>query len=96
VPASAAPATEWFEATGHNVGPPFLAYWQSTGGLRVYGLPRSEAFEEVNQADGKTYRVQYFERNRIEHHPEHADTKYEFLLGLLGVEQFKATYGYTP
>ena len=96
MPASAAPGTEWFEATRHNVGPPFLEYWQSTGGLRVYGLPRSEAFEEVNQADGKTYTVQYFERNRIEHHPEHGGTKYEFLLGLLGVEQFKATYGYTP
>jgi hypothetical protein len=96
VPASAAPATEWFEETGHNVGPPFLRYWQTTGGLRVYGLPRSEAFEEVNQADGKTYRVQYFERNRIEHHPEHTGTQYEFLLGLLGVEHFKATYGYTP
>jgi hypothetical protein len=95
-PASAAPGTEWFEATRHNVGAPFLQYWRSTGGLRVYGLPRSEAFEEVNQADDKTYRVQYFERNRIEHHPEHAGTKYEFLLGLLGVEQFKATYGYTP
>jgi hypothetical protein len=95
-PASAAPGTEWFPETQHNVGPPILTYWQSNGGIPVFGLPRSEAFEEVNQADGKTYRVQYFERNRIEHHPEHAGTKYEFLLGLLGVEQFKATFGYTP
>jgi hypothetical protein len=96
VPASAAPGTQWFPETQHNVAPPILPYWQNAGGLRVYGLPRSEAFNEANQADGKTYRVQYFERNRIEHHPEHAGTKYEFLLGLLGVEQFKATYGYTP
>jgi hypothetical protein len=96
VPASAAPATQWFPETQHNVGPPILPYWQRSGGLAVFGLPRSEAFNEVNQADGKTYRVQYFERNRIEHHPEHAGTKYEFLLGLLGVEQFKATFGYTP
>ena len=64
--------------------------------IAVFGLPRSEAFEEVNQADNKRYLVQYFERNRIEHHPENAGTKYEFLLGLLGVEQFKATFGYTP
>jgi hypothetical protein len=96
VPASAAPGTQWFPETQHNVGPPILPYWQRSGGLAVFGLPRSEAFEEVNQADNKTYRVQYFERNRIEHHPENAGTKYEFLLGLLGVEQFKATFGYTP
>ncbi|HET9495267.1 MAG TPA: hypothetical protein VFR15_13645 [Chloroflexia bacterium] len=96
VPASAAPATQWFPETQHNVGPPILPYWQRSGGLAVFGLPRSEAFDEVNQADGKRYLVQYFERNRIEHHPENAGTKYEFLLGLLGVEQFKATLGYTP
>jgi hypothetical protein len=87
---------QWFAETQHNVGPPFLAYWQSHGGLPVFGLPRSEAFEEENAADGKVYRVQYFERNRIEHHPEYAGTSFEFLLGLLGVEQFTRTYGYTP
>ena len=40
--------------------------------------------------------VQYFERNRIEYHPENQGTKYEFQLGLLGVEQFTALYDYTP
>jgi hypothetical protein len=64
--------------------------------LQTFGYPRSEQFEEVNQADGKSYLVQYFERNRIEHHPENAGTQYEFLLGLLGVEHFKALYGFTP
>jgi hypothetical protein len=93
---SGLPNTQWFKETGHNVGPPFLGYWQGHGGLPVFGLPRSEAFDETNAADGKTYRVQYFERNRIEYHPENQGTKFEFLLGLLGVEQFTQTYAYTP
>jgi len=40
--------------------------------------------------------VQYFERNRLEYHPENQGTKFEYLLGLLGAEQFKQTYGYVP
>jgi hypothetical protein len=98
LPASASPTAnfQWFSQTRHSVGPPFSTYWTSNGGLPVFGYPRSEAFNESNQADSKTYLVQYFERNRIEFHPENRGTQYEFLLGLLGVEQFKATYGYTP
>jgi len=91
-----AAGTEWFAPTRHNLGPPLYAYWNANGGLPIFGYPRSEAFNEVNQADSKSYLVQYFERNRIEYHPENKGTQYEFLLGLLGVEQFKATYGYTP
>ena len=95
-PASAAPGTQWFEATRHNLAPPFLDFWNANKGLSVFGYPRSEKFNEQNQADGKTYLVQYFERNRIEYHPENQGTKYEFQLGLLGVEYFTATYGTRP
>jgi hypothetical protein len=93
---SASPDGRWFPQTQHNLAPPFLAYWNGHGGLPIFGLPRSEAFDERNPADGNLYRVQYFERARIEYHPEHKGTRSEFLLGLLGVEQFQATYGYTP
>lgn len=86
----------FFAETGHLLDAPFLAYWTGSGGLPVYGFPRSEAFQEKNQADGKTYLVQYFERNRVEYHPENKGTKYEFLLGLLGVEHFTDLYGYKP
>jgi hypothetical protein len=86
----------WFKETGHNVGPPFLAYWTEHGGLPVFGLPRSEAFEERNAADGQTYLVQYFERNRLEYHPEHRGTPFAMLLGLLGVEEFTRIYEYVP
>ncbi|HKP52254.1 MAG TPA: hypothetical protein VJ183_06335 [Chloroflexia bacterium] len=95
-PPGIVPSEEWFEQTQHNVRPPFLDYWKKNGGLPVFGLPKSESFEEKNAADGKIYLVQYFERNRLEYHPELKGTKFEMLLGLLGTEQFKGTYGYAP
>ncbi len=79
----------WFEQTQHTLrdGPaPFRTFWEQNGGLQVFGYPISEQFEEVNQADGNTYWVQYFERQRMEWHPEIADPKYQILLGLLGNE----------
>ncbi|MDQ3928588.1 MAG: hypothetical protein M3328_05505 [Chloroflexota bacterium] len=91
-----AAGSRYFPQTGHNIAPPFLALWESRGGLPVFGLPRSEAFEEKSATDGKTYLVQYFERNRLEYHPENKGTDFELLLGLLGLEQFVKTYGYRP
>jgi hypothetical protein len=95
-PASGSPDSQYFTQTQHNVAGPFLTHWLALGGLPVFGLPRSEAFQEKSAIDGKTYTVQYFERNRFEYHPEHQRTKFEVLLGLLGTEQFQKTYGYTP
>jgi hypothetical protein len=95
-PPNNSPGYRYFPQTGHNIGPPFLALWESRGGLPVFGLPRSEAFEEKSSIDGKTYLVQYFERNRFEYHPENQGTEFELLLGLLGLEQFEQTYGYKP
>ena len=71
--------------TGHTLRGAFLAYWQANGGLAVFGFPLTEEFCERNQADGKEYLVQYFERNRFEFHPE-KETRYQVLLGLLGAE----------
>jgi polysaccharide biosynthesis protein PslG len=77
------------DATGHTLrnGPaPFRSFWENNGGLEVFGRPKSEQFEEVNQADGQTYWVQYFERQRMEWHPNEPDPQYRILLGLLGNE----------
>jgi hypothetical protein len=41
---------------------------------------------ERSKSDGREYMVQYFERNRLELHPELAGTAYEVQLGLLGSE----------
>jgi uncharacterized protein len=83
----------YFSQTGHSLREPFLAYWQQSGGLPVFGYPISEAFEEKSPTDGKTYTVQYFERNRLEYHPEAKGTANEIQLGLLGREFYDRTYG---
>ncbi|MFL5731827.1 MAG: hypothetical protein ACJ78Q_01400 [Chloroflexia bacterium] len=84
-PEQAAAGTIYFAATGHNMPVQFSGYWQQHGGLPVYGYPISEAFTEVSPTDGKPYLVQYFERNRLEYHPE-LPAAYRVSLGLLGVQ----------
>ena len=64
------PTSFYFTETGHNLSNAFLSYWQRNGGLAVFGYPISDEFAQVNPADGKTYAVQYFERNRFEWHPK--------------------------
>jgi hypothetical protein len=79
--ASLAPS-RLFPETGQTVGPPFLAYWQAHGGLALNGFPISPAFTATLE-DGKPYLVQYFERVRLEYHPENAPS-YDILLGQFG------------
>ncbi len=86
----------YFEQTKHAIGKELTAYWQTHGGIPVFGYPLSEAFDEKSQTDGKTYLVQYFERNRLEYHPENKGTQYEVLLGLLGVQTYQTRYGARP
>jgi dienelactone hydrolase len=83
----------FFSQTGHNLPEPFNAYWQGNGGLPVFGYPISEAFNEKSATDGKTYLVQYFERNRLEYHPEAKGTPAEIQRGLLGKEFYQRIYG---
>jgi uncharacterized lipoprotein YbaY len=71
-----------FEQTGHCVSGRFLEFWQSNGGLPVFGYPLSDQLSE----NGST--VQYFERQRFELHPEN-DAPYDVLLGRLGDEALK-------
>jgi hypothetical protein len=86
----------YFSQTGHHIGREFRAYWEANGGIPVFGYPLSEAFEERSPTDGKTYLVQYFERNRLEYHPENEGTPFEILLGLLGVQKYEGVYGARP
>jgi hypothetical protein len=88
------PGFVYFPPTGHNMASQFVQYWQEHGGLPVYGYPISEAFMEMSQTDGKPYLVQYFERNRLEYHPELPEA-YRVSLGLLGTEVLRAR-GWIP
>jgi hypothetical protein len=72
----------YFEPTGRTLCQPFLGYWRANGGLERFGYPIGDVSQEL--IEGHTYTVQYFERRRIEQHPELAGTPYEFLYGLLG------------
>ena len=69
-PRRAIKTVTYFGPVGHTLKGPFLKFWQSHGELAIFGYPVSEEFAEVSQTDGKTYTVQYFERNRFELHPE--------------------------
>ena len=75
--AADAPGRRFFRETGHSLRGAFLAYWEAHGGLAQFGFPLSEEVQE----GGIT--VQYFERNRFEHHPNNPP-EYRVLLGLLG------------
>jgi hypothetical protein len=76
----------FFPQTGYNACAPFGAYWARQGGLARFGYPITPAFQE--SVEGSVYLVQYFERRRMEYHPENAGTRYEVLLGLLGRDVF--------
>jgi hypothetical protein len=80
-----------FKETGKRLGGPFLAYWNKKGGLAQQGYPISDEFQERSNLDGKTYRVQYFERAVFELHPENKPP-YDVLLSQLGTFQLKRKY----
>jgi protocatechuate 3,4-dioxygenase beta subunit len=86
---------QWFQETRHTLGDSseggraIAAFWTRLGGLKQFGFPISQPFMEVSKDDGKTYLVQYFERQRFEYHPENKGTRFEVLLGRLGAEQVK-------
>jgi len=83
-PFTSTPDRWYFPQTQHSLGGSFLKYWLNNGGLALFGYPTSEELQEQNPDDGKSYTVQYFERNRFEYHPEFKNTRFEVLLGLLG------------
>jgi hypothetical protein len=92
LPAAAGPgdpnSCRFFSETGHMLCQPFLAYWERNGGLARFGYPISEKYQET--VEGAQYWVQYFERRRMEQHPENAGTPYEVLLGLLGTDVYRS------
>jgi len=92
----------WFSQTKHTIGgndasnAALRTFWEKAGNgdiqrsVQIFGYPISEPFDEQNPpvpaGDGQMHRVQYFERYRLEYHPENADP-FKVLLGLLGVTQ---------
>ncbi len=78
-----APTSRYFPETGKTASGRFLTYWYAHGDLAFNGYPISDEFRETLE-DGNTYLVQYFERVRMEYHPEFVGTEYEVSLGQFG------------
>ncbi len=70
----------YFSETRHTISGTFLAFWRANGSIRIFGYPISEP------AIVNGYLTQYFERARLEYHPEAAATGYAVQLGQLGKE----------
>ncbi len=73
------PGYQYFPETGHTVSGDFLNFFNAHGGLRTLGYPITDPF------DWNGLRVQYFQRARMELHPENPYS-YRVQLGLLGDE----------
>ena len=76
----------YYAATGHRLCFGFRAYWESHGGLTIFGYPISEEYRDP--ATGLT--VQYFERQRFEYHPQNSPD-WQVEGGLLGAQYIAAT-----
>ncbi len=72
-----------FDEVPHCISGRIREYWEQNGGLPVFGFPITPQQQEV--IEGEPYTVQWFERNRLELHPEN-DPPYDVLLGRLGVD----------
>ncbi len=63
-------ASRYYTETGHLLTGDFYNFYRSIqGGDTLFGLPLTEEFTQ-KLGDGGVYRVQYFERARLEMHPD--------------------------
>jgi hypothetical protein len=69
----------YFPETGYSIQGYFKSYWETHGGVHIFGYPISEQIT-VRLSDGLDHRVQYFERVRMELHGNN------ILLGRLGLD----------
>lgn len=76
------PRARYFPETGHVVTEAFLDFFNRRGGLDIFGYPLTEATIE----GGRT--VQWFQRAKMEWHPENRDP-YKVQLALLGTQRYQ-------
>lgn len=76
---------KYYKETGQAVQGGFYEYWQNNGGERVFGQPISPEVQLQSPVDGKIYTMQYFQRARMEYHPE-LPPGHQVILGAVGSE----------
>jgi hypothetical protein len=75
-----------FPETNYCISGRIREFWEQNGGLSVFGFPIGPQQEET--VEGNSFQAQWFERNRLELHPENA-APYDVLLGRLGVDRLQ-------
>lgn len=73
-----------FPETGFCIEGRIREFWEQNGGLPVFGFPVGP--QQIETIEGRQFQVQWFERNRLELHPENA-RPYDVLLGRLGADR---------
>lgn len=89
IPSPDDPNARYFPETGQVVQGAFWRFFRTRGGLDIFGYPISPEFVENGRP------VQYFQRARMEWHPENPEP-YKVQLGLLGCEWLTQQLNPTP
>lgn len=84
IPARAQSAERCFPETGQCISGRIREFWEQNGGLPVFGFPIGPQQEMT--IEGMPLQAQWFERNRLELHPENS-RPYDVLLGRLSVDR---------
>lgn len=79
-------------ATGIRTPRAFYNFWDRHGGAGIFGYPLSPVLT-VRGAGGRDIAVQYFERVRLEWHPDVTGKEQHVRLSDLGTQVFRRRYG---
>jgi sortase (surface protein transpeptidase) len=86
-PAPQLAAPVCFPETGYCTGGRIREVWESGGGLMVFGFPITSLQDEL--IEGRPIKVQWFERARVELHPDNPPP-YDVQVGRVGAELLAA------
>ncbi|MCY1020192.1 hypothetical protein [Pyxidicoccus sp. MSG2] len=84
-----------FPETGKTVRGLFLSTYDSKGGLGVFGYPIAEEDCGVDTRTGRILWQQWFQRHRLEYHPE-LPSGSQVALGAIGSQLARERYGINP
>lgn len=87
-PAAPRPGCRFFPETRHNLCGNALRYWEAFGGLLMFGYPLTEEYfaPELGHPGHEGLMTQWFERGRLEAHPDEVPGRFDTLQGHLGRE----------
>lgn len=88
-PFARVPGREYFPQTKHSLAAPFHDFWFGNNGVEIFGYPISEQLKEGGILS------QYFERGRLEYHPELPEGQ-RTTVGLVGLEYLAKTGNAPP